>query len=79
MLIERALAKNKEQRYTSASELADALRSLRSTSLEHHINLSATVEPSSSDAESASIRVYPRLISRPSGHNQANYYWRNSK
>ncbi len=50
MIIERALAKDREQRYAAASDLADALRTLKG-SAESFLSLHGTAEPASPDTE----------------------------
>lgn len=54
MIIERALAKDKEQRYASASDLADALRTLKG-SAESFLSLHGTAETTSPDTEQESF------------------------
>lgn len=54
MIIERALAKDKEQRYASASDLADALRTLKG-SAESFLSLHTTTETTLPDSEQESF------------------------
>lgn len=54
MIIERALAKDKELRYASASDLADALRTLKG-SAESFLSLHGTAETTSPDTEQESF------------------------
>ncbi len=55
MIVERALAKDRERRYRSAAELAEALRSLKGVSAEGLQSLKDLAESSRADAEPESF------------------------